>query len=97
MNDLLSVIYPYPRTRPYFGADDQILYRLSDGKTHYLARMRRDGSGRSKWPCVRSVTCPRRRDLTGVRWLEACHGQICKDGRPVEWSPGERGLNPNAA
>jgi hypothetical protein len=33
---------------PYFGADDQILYRLSDGKTHYLARMRRDGSGRSK-------------------------------------------------
>src|SRR4030095_9759873 len=26
---------------------DQILYRLSDGKTHYLARMKRDGSERS--------------------------------------------------
>jgi DNA-binding winged helix-turn-helix (wHTH) protein/Tol biopolymer transport system component len=33
---------------PHFGLGGQILYRLSDGKTHYLARMRRDGSGRSK-------------------------------------------------
>ena len=33
---------------PYFGPDGYILYRLSDGKTHYAARMRRDGSGRSK-------------------------------------------------
>jgi serine/threonine protein kinase len=33
---------------PYFGPDDEILYRLSDGKTHYLARMRRDGTGASK-------------------------------------------------
>jgi hypothetical protein len=33
---------------PRFGRDGQILYRLSDGTTHYLARMRRDGSGRSK-------------------------------------------------
>ena len=33
---------------PYFGPDGDILYRLSDGKTHYAARMRRDGSGGSK-------------------------------------------------
>jgi DNA-binding winged helix-turn-helix (wHTH) protein/Tol biopolymer transport system component len=32
---------------PHFGPDNEILYRLSDGKTHYLARMKRDGSGRS--------------------------------------------------
>jgi hypothetical protein len=33
---------------PHFGPDGYILYRLSDGKTHYAARMNRDGSGRSK-------------------------------------------------
>ena len=33
---------------PFFGPDSDILYRLSDGKTHYAARMRRDGSGGSK-------------------------------------------------
>jgi serine/threonine protein kinase len=33
---------------PHFGPDGQILVRLSDGKTHYLARVNRDGSGRSK-------------------------------------------------
>jgi Tol biopolymer transport system component len=34
-------------TSPHFGPDGEILYRLSDGKTHYLARMNRDGSKRS--------------------------------------------------
>src|SRR5207248_2669132 len=34
-------------TSPHFGPHGQILYRLSDGKTHYLARMKRDGSGRA--------------------------------------------------
>jgi hypothetical protein len=34
-------------TSPYFGPAGEILYRLSDGRTHYLARMQRDGSGRS--------------------------------------------------
>jgi DNA-binding winged helix-turn-helix (wHTH) protein/Tol biopolymer transport system component len=33
---------------PHFGPDGQILYRLSDAKNHYLAQMKRDGSGRSK-------------------------------------------------
>jgi Tol biopolymer transport system component len=33
---------------PRFGPAGQILYRLSDAKTHYLAQMKRDGSGRSK-------------------------------------------------
>jgi Tol biopolymer transport system component len=33
---------------PHFGAGGQILFRLSDAKTHYLAQMKRDGSGRSK-------------------------------------------------
>jgi serine/threonine protein kinase len=33
---------------PYFGPDGHILYRLSDGTSHYLARMKRDGSERSK-------------------------------------------------
>jgi Tol biopolymer transport system component len=33
---------------PRFGPDGQVLFRLSDAKTHYLARMNRNGSGRSK-------------------------------------------------
>jgi Tol biopolymer transport system component len=33
---------------PHFGPDGQILFRLSDGTTHYLAQMNRDGSDRSK-------------------------------------------------
>ena len=33
---------------PFFGADDQILFRKSDGKANYLFRMNRDGSGRAK-------------------------------------------------
>jgi dipeptidyl aminopeptidase/acylaminoacyl peptidase len=35
-------------TSPLFGPDGQILFRLTEGTTHYLARMQRDGSGRSK-------------------------------------------------
>jgi DNA-binding winged helix-turn-helix (wHTH) protein/Tol biopolymer transport system component len=31
---------------PHFGRAGEILYRLSEGKTHYLARMNRDGSNR---------------------------------------------------
>jgi Tol biopolymer transport system component len=33
---------------PQFGPHGEILHRLSDGRTHYLARVARDGSGRSK-------------------------------------------------
>ncbi|HYZ84813.1 MAG TPA: protein kinase [Bryobacteraceae bacterium] len=33
---------------PHFGPDGDILYRLSDGTSHYLSRMKRDGSERSK-------------------------------------------------
>ena len=33
---------------PHFSPDGQILFRLTEGQTHYLARMRRDRSGRSK-------------------------------------------------
>jgi hypothetical protein len=33
---------------PRFGPDGRIVYRLFDGKNHYLAQMNRDGSGRSK-------------------------------------------------
>lgn len=35
-------------TSPLFGPDGRILFRLTEGNTHYLARMSRDGSGRSK-------------------------------------------------
>jgi Tol biopolymer transport system component len=33
---------------PHFGPHREILFRLAAGDTHYLARMNRDGSGRSK-------------------------------------------------
>jgi DNA-binding winged helix-turn-helix (wHTH) protein/Tol biopolymer transport system component len=33
---------------PHFGPDDQVLFRLTDGKQHYLARMGRDGNVRKK-------------------------------------------------
>jgi dipeptidyl aminopeptidase/acylaminoacyl peptidase len=33
---------------PHFGPDDQVLFRLTDGKQHYLARMGRDGAVRKK-------------------------------------------------
>jgi len=33
---------------PHFGPGGEILYRFSDGKKHYLARMNSDGSGRTK-------------------------------------------------
>jgi DNA-binding winged helix-turn-helix (wHTH) protein/Tol biopolymer transport system component len=33
---------------PHFGPDGQVLFRLTDGKQHYLARMGRDGGGRTK-------------------------------------------------
>jgi DNA-binding winged helix-turn-helix (wHTH) protein/Tol biopolymer transport system component len=35
-------------TSPYFGPDGEILFRLTEGKWNYLARMKRDGSGRSR-------------------------------------------------
>src|SRR5262249_21637953 len=56
---------------PRFGPDGQILYRLSDGRTHYLARMKRDGTGRSKvatYPIGNvQVTSPDRRGLGSIR------------------------------
>jgi hypothetical protein len=33
---------------PHFGPNGQVLFRLTDGKQHYLARMGRDGAGRKK-------------------------------------------------
>jgi hypothetical protein len=33
---------------PRFGPGREILFRLTEGNTHYLARMNRDGSGRTK-------------------------------------------------
>jgi Tol biopolymer transport system component len=33
---------------PHFGPDGQVLFRLTDGEQHYLARMGRDGAGRTK-------------------------------------------------
>ena len=33
---------------PSFGPNGQILFRLTDGKAHYLAQMRRDGDNRAK-------------------------------------------------
>ena len=35
-------------TSPYFGPDGRILFRLTEGNSHYLARMNRGGSGSSK-------------------------------------------------
>jgi DNA-binding winged helix-turn-helix (wHTH) protein/Tol biopolymer transport system component len=35
-------------TSPYFGPHGEILFRLTEGKFNYLARMNPDGSGRSK-------------------------------------------------
>jgi dipeptidyl aminopeptidase/acylaminoacyl peptidase len=32
---------------PHFGPDGEVLFRLEEGNMHYLARMNRDGSGRS--------------------------------------------------
>lgn len=34
--------------QPHFGPDGQLLFRLTDGNSFYLARMGRDGSGRTK-------------------------------------------------
>jgi Tol biopolymer transport system component len=33
---------------PHFGPDGEIVFRLNEGTTHYLARMNRDGSGRAR-------------------------------------------------
>ena len=33
---------------PHFGPNGQVLFRLTDGKAHYLAQMGRDGAARSK-------------------------------------------------
>lgn len=33
---------------PYFGPDDRIVYRSSDGTNHYFVQMNRDGSGLSR-------------------------------------------------
>ncbi|MDQ1468872.1 MAG: eukaryotic-like serine/threonine-protein kinase [Bryobacterales bacterium] len=60
-------------TSPYFGPEGQILYRLSDGKTHYLAHMNRDGSGRSKvvpYPIgnVQSISPDRRWIVAYAPW-----------------------------
>ena len=35
-------------TSPYFGSDGKIIFRLTQANSHYLARMNRDGSERSK-------------------------------------------------
>lgn len=80
-------------TSPHFGPDGEILYRLSDGKTHYLARMKRDGSERSHvapYPIGNVQTISRDR-----RWVVAITGK--PDGRggvsmavPIDGSPPRR-------
>jgi hypothetical protein len=37
-----------PHFGPYFGPDGQLLFVMREGNAHYLARMRKDGSERSK-------------------------------------------------
>jgi hypothetical protein len=72
---------------PRFGPDGQILYRISDGTTHYLARMNRDGSGRSKvasYPIGNvQVTSPDRRWLVSIM----SNGRGDSMGVPVDGGP----------
>ncbi len=62
----------------YFSPNGEILYRLSDGKTHYLAQMNRDGSGRSKvvpYPIgnVQSISPDRRWIVAYAAWPDRGH------------------------
>ena len=77
---------------PRFGPDGQILYRLSDGTNHYLARMKRDGTGRSKvapYPIGNvQVTSPDRRWLVSI--MRAPDGSSDSMAVPVDGGPPRR-------
>jgi dipeptidyl aminopeptidase/acylaminoacyl peptidase len=77
---------------PRFGPDGQILYRLSDGRTHYLARMKRDGTGNSKvapYPIGNvQVTSPDRRWLVSI--MRAPDGSSDSMAVPVDGGPPRR-------
>jgi Tol biopolymer transport system component len=87
---------------PHFGPNGEILYRMADGSTHYLAQMKRDGSGRSKVvpyavgaihsisPDHRWITTTARiGDKAGTLAIPIAGGaprRICS-GCPVVWAP----------
>jgi hypothetical protein len=77
---------------PRFGPDGLILYRLSGGTTHYLARMKRDGTGRLKvasYPIGNvQVTSPDRRWLVSI--MRAPDGRSDSMAVPVDGGPPRR-------
>jgi len=92
---------------PHFGPNGEILYRMAVGETHYLARMQRDGSGRSKVVpyavgAIHSISPDRRwitttariGDDAGTLAIPVAGGaprRICS-GCPVAWAPDGRFL-----
>lgn len=90
-------------TSPRFGPDGQVLFRLSDGRTHYLAQMKKDGSDRSKavaYPIgnVVNISPDRRWMVTigpvgsvaatiAVPVAGGAPRRICVRGCPVAWTP----------
>jgi Tol biopolymer transport system component len=80
-------------TSPHFGPDGQILYRLSDGRTHYLARMKRDGSVRSHvaaYPIgnIQTISTDRRWVVAITPKLDAIGGVSM--AVPIDGSPPRR-------
>jgi DNA-binding winged helix-turn-helix (wHTH) protein/Tol biopolymer transport system component len=83
---------------PHFGPDGEVLFQMTDGKANYLARMKKDGSGRSKvapYPIgnIHGTSPDRRWILVGIpqRLIAVPIGggaprQICS-ACPVSWSP----------
>jgi hypothetical protein len=80
-------------TSPHFGPDGHILYRLSDGRTHYLARMNRDGSERSHvaaYPIgnIQTISADRRWVVAITPKLDAIGGVSM--AVPIDGSPPRR-------
>jgi Tol biopolymer transport system component/predicted Ser/Thr protein kinase len=82
-------------TSPHFGPEGEILYRLSEGRTHYLARMKRDGSERSRvssYPIgnVQTVSADRRWVVAISPFPDRMGGAsmaVPVDGGPPMWAP----------
>jgi len=95
-------------TSPRFGPDGEVLFRLSDGRTHYLSRMKKDGSDRSKavaYPIGNVVNIsPDRRWMVTIGPVGSVGAtiavpvgggaprRICVLGCPVAWTPDGRVL-----
>jgi Tol biopolymer transport system component len=45
---LIGTASTFSAFQPYFGANSQVLFVMKDGNTNYLARMKKDGSDRTK-------------------------------------------------